>query len=200
MAAFDIDAEVKSFLKITGATYDTLITQLILNVTNQIENYCQQPIIARTVQVTDMQVDLINNKLILLPYSNPVSIVSLQYKSYELGETLETISSDYYEIVIRGNVYFLILELADNSTWAPENYIYNVYVEVGWALASVPEEVNQVAVEMVVSLFQQSTYGENRFEKSTVNENLGGAALNTVYLSSLNRWKDILDKYRRMTL
>jgi len=200
MAVLDIDTEVKSFLKITGATYDTLITQLILNVTNQIENYCQQPIIARTVQVTDMQVDLINNKLILLPYSNPVSIVSLQYKSYELGETLETIDSDYYEIVIRGNVYFLILELADNSTWAPENYIYNVYVEVGWALASVPEEVNQVAVEMVVSLFQQSTYGENRFEKSTINENLGGAALNTVYSSSLNRWKDILDKYRRMTL
>jgi len=186
-------ADVKTYLNIPSndTTENDFITGLINKVQSEIETYCNQPIIHSNItEVYDKNSFNIARNAIVLSYFPINSISLLRYKETPTSEWIE-ISNTEYLIYKIGYIYHIALKSNLNI-----NYLYEATFNVGYT--NIPNDIEQVAIEMTVMKFKDSGRSEGNLDKLDTNRNIGG---NTVNEKSSKQYLDykhkvILQQYR----
>ena len=194
-------AEVKTYLKITGATQDAFLADLITKVTSIIESYCDQPIVQIGKTETsllresigydnDTQQNIYNDN-VLFTYSVPTSVTKIEY-TIPFENSYTELATTEYEVYYDGWTLKIWFRNGYSTT-----YTWKVSLAVGYDANSIPEDIQQVAIEMVAMKFKESVQGENILGKSTVSDSQSGATANTNYKNMWIEWKKVLDHYKK---
>ena len=135
-------AEVKTYLGITGSTYDTLIDELIDLTSEYIENYCRTKFSATSV--TD-KIDG-GEEYLITTIAPVISITSITD-----NEDSSTVSSSDYDVYLKsGRIYVensVLLYPEVRRIWAPGKQRYTVVYSAGHS--AVPEAVKWVCYEVI---------------------------------------------------
>ncbi len=189
--ALDILGRVKTYLNLTKTDKDSFLNSLIIDVSNYIESYCNQAI--ELVGTTMRQISLDENNYIIIPYTVPTTIVSIEYKHY-LDSTADyvTIDSQYYNVVYDEQVKKIILD----SNYIDSHYIYKISMYVGYAEGYIPYEILSIATEMVVWRYKESMHGDNTLAKRSISTSQSNSTATTTYYELQSRWHEALMKYK----
>jgi hypothetical protein len=187
--------KVKEYLNIATADVanDAILNNAIATATTFIDSYCRQNI----VQTTNVRFFLgepnftTPNTLIFRNY--PVNSISLiREKDLTPDATFSNLSTNDFYLFNTNKVSYL------QKLNGAFNYrkIYEITFVSGYA--TVPKDIEQVAIEIVAIQFNESSKGKGNLAILDVARNLGG--VNETQKSSkeyLNkRWKQVLDFYR----
>jgi hypothetical protein len=186
--AFNISTRVKEYLKLTANTHDTFLANLIIDTTSAIEAYCNQPI--EQVGVILKKLEIMNNDTIILPYTSPVAIISVEY-SVPFSGVYTTLATTEYEFFYDGYVPMIWFRTVIDTS-----YTWKITAAVGYVAADIPDDIISVAIEMVAFKFKESVVGENILGKGSVGTSQSGASSTTSYLDMWSKWKERLNRYR----
>lgn len=164
----------------------------------RIRLHCNQ-----TIQATSQTISIDFNRLgkdeggyyVILPVLKlPITITSVTYKT-DIFDTATTIGSSYYSLVNYNGIQKLYFQ------YPPTNSVAGyVNCTVGFTDANMPELIQQVAVEMVAEIHEESKTGKNRLGVATLGESMQGAGVNTAYYQLTPRHEKLLNPYQLLTL
>ncbi len=191
-------AQVKIYLNIESGTitWDTFIDALIARVDDDIIHICNQEIESETR--TDV-LDGNATTTIMIPKYPVISIISLKFRSDLLytwdDSNIDTIAASLYNSFVISEVPWLYY----SSGFSRGIANYELTYVSGYAL--IPDDIQQVAIEMVVMYFKQSdvkggTKG-GLLGVSSIVDSQQGISVNTVYKDMFKNWQSRLSKYRR---
>ena len=195
MAAYDIltAAEVKAYLGISGTDKDTIIGTFISDVSLWLEGYTGRKI-AGSQTVTN-EIGNGDGTEFFYPKYPPVSAVTtLQDRSDPNGTWASIVSDTDYILIdpIAGDYVELY-----NTTF-PEGRS-NIRITYTAGYSTIPNEVKQVAYEMVATRFRESNdpaLGHNRLGMISTATSQAGVSYSKSYIDLLPKWKSILAPYR----
>jgi hypothetical protein len=177
-------AQIKAYLNIADTTYDAFLAQLILEATSIIESYCDQPIKSATV----IRNNHYSNNYILLPYSLITSITTVRYRLTN-ADDYETLTATDYELIdLAGGKYLYLYEF--NIGY------YEITFVTGYA--TIPYDIQNVCKEMVAEMYRESNVGKGTLGMSSVVANFDVQSSTIAYKDLTVRYKDRLNKYRRI--
>lgn len=175
---------VKSYLKISGTSIDTLLTTFINQSQKEIEKYINKNLDYGSKTIYKSVKD---NSTLLLIDDNVNSITSLSYRANPL-DSWTLISSDLYTIVLNDN-YFIYYDLFETSKE------YKIVYNGGWS--TIPDDLQSVAIEMTAIKLNESGEGKNVIGINQIANGFSGNNETTSFIDLFEkRWKRILSKYK----
>ena len=188
MYTFDILDRVKDYLKITKTDNDVFLSDIIVEVTDEIEKICGQPIIQRGLIMKSLLLD--DKGYIILQSTTPSTVLSVAY-----AEPF----SNSYTVISEPDDYIVFDEGYSRKIWVKsgvnKRFTWRVEVSVGWIDAEIPPAIISVAIEMSAMKFKNSVVGKDLLGISSVGVNQGGASSTTSYKTMVSEWKDRLSRY-----
>ena len=180
-------SELKTYLKITDSSYDSVLLQMINFAQSEIENYCRQPIASASKVIISSG----TKSPVLLPYF-PVNAITVLKVRQDWQDTWEILASTKYSLVHKDNLYYLYCDYLEQ-----ENYID---MTIGYTTA--PADIKKVAIEMIALMFKESDIregarGESRLGVQSIATTIQGIAATTTFKDEKPRWHDILKRYRK---
>lgn len=189
--ALNILSKVKTFLNLSKTDQDTFLTDLINEVEKEISNYLRQPISQTAINIKNI---LLDGDDVLLPYTVPCGIISIQYTE-PFATSSTVIDPLEYFTYYKGSVQ----RIKFKNLY--KNYIYSITVAVGWLDANIPLDILSVATDLVVYRFKESVKGENLLAKTTTSSNQNGMVMTNSYKGDfINSRLRLLDHYKIMTI
>lgn len=167
------------------SSYDAVLTVLIAQATALMEKHCGQPLDQQTVT---REVWGNGSQFVLLPYTVPVTLSTLEYKAQYDSAAWSTVT---------GAV--IIKDRGTAQMYLQTGFVYPLYkatLSVGYS--TVPADLVNVCSEMVVELFKASDNSRdpNRFGLSSIAGSEAGQSATTVFRDLANRYKDKLKPYK----
>lgn len=181
--------EIKTvWLNIGDNSQDTRLLSLIGSVSRIVKGICKQPIDAEILQIDFVGT---GKQTYLLPYTVPVQLVSLQYKTEPTAANWQTATG---AIILKiDGVWHLYYEPGLDAV------LWRVNATVGYddINHAVPSDVKEVAAEMVIELFKMTDYGgrESRFGVNSIANAEGGTTQTTQYRDMTGRFRQRLAPY-----
>lgn len=159
----------------------------------RIKTHCNQTIQATTGKVFTFDFNELvtdtGGDYYLPPILNvPFAVTSIGYKS-TVFDTLTAISSgDYLLVTVNGNqrIYF--------RAWSGYNTGY-LTATLGYSDTNMPENIQQVAVEMASTIYRESHIGGDSLGKKQESENMQGVSTTTIYYELTPRHEKLLKPY-----
>jgi hypothetical protein len=175
---------VKLYLKISGTSLDTLLTNFINQAQTEIEkfinknlDYGSKTIYKKVPKATTL----------LLIEDNVNSLTSVSYRDSPL-DSWTAISSTLYALTLNDN-YFIYYD-----SFAP-NVEYKVVYNGGWS--AIPDDLQSVAIEMVAIKLNESSEGKSVLGVQQIANGFSGNNETTTFADLFERrWKRILNKYK----
>lgn len=166
---------------------NSFLTELELSAKKRIESYCDQPLEAgaRTIEYNGN-----STNWMMLKHKPVTSITSIKERDEPTDDWEDAIDSDKYKLVEKDGIYRVYYK--EGYTSGDQNYqfVYNS------GYTSIPEDLQQVAKEMVMVSYRESFRGESALGKKTISKNLSGMAENTTFEDLWeNRWTKVLNNY-----
>lgn len=194
--------EVKDFLKITDTTLDTWFTDLIGKVQADIESYCGRQFESTShtdeiysgngssrLELKDWPV--IQLSLAATPSSADIT-GSIEYRN-DVDSAWQDLETDVDHIITDPDWWYV--ELVDNFFPIGK---FNIRVSYISGYATVPEEVQQVALEKVVMKYKASNKGHGLLGETSRNESGLGFNSSTSLKDMEKEWNRVLDRYRKL--
>jgi len=178
-------ANVRAYLDLGVSTYDTMLEDFIDRVTDQFETYC-----SRYFKAADYTEYLDGKGLnILFPKQWPINSVASIYddSDWAWGETT-VIDSDDYRIV--DDIYVQL----KSSVFT--KYIQNIKITYNAGYTTIPEDLEQAAIEQVAWLFRKN---QGQLEGVT-SKSLGDGSITYYGLAILPGAVEVLNRYQRKNL
>jgi len=185
-------ATAKTYMKIDSAEtgYDSFLTELITEATNEIETYCGQRF-EESSRTLIFDGNGTNEYIIsTLPVS---AVASLSYRDTPFDSWTAISSSDYTTLKSGG-----VTSLFYNGTLIEGRQNYKVVATIGYASNAIPAEINAVLKEMVAVKFDESPNGAARLAKLGTSRTIDGFATNETFENLRPKWHKRLKNYRRI--
>lgn len=164
---FDILDRVKDNIDIDDASQDDVLTRLIEAAQKDIEKYCDQPVEATIVYLKSIELD--ENGNVIIPYVEvPVEVNSIKYQKH-FESTVYTIDPDDYEVVVENETRLINYRY----TW-DKDVKYTIELLVGWTNDIIPEDIYNVAEEMVVWKYKKRTRDKDILGMKSVSDSFSG--------------------------
>lgn len=179
-------AKVKSYLGITSATHDTILTELVANVTAWMTTYLDRTLLKKADGQYFEEIFDGYDKCLLLKEYPIVSVTSIEYNSgTQAVPVWNTVDASNY-VYDAQNGYIELLAGLPNGR-------QNVRVRYNGGYASYPDDVELVAKQLVARMFEQ------RKAQGKTSEQLGTATIswNTTIT---DEQKLVLGKYKTITV
>lgn len=179
-------AKVKSYLGITSSTHDTVLGELIVNVTKWLENYLQRTLLKKADgQYFEEYFDGYEKCLLLNEYPI-ISVTSVEYNSGTQASPIwNTVDASNY-VYYAGEGYIELL------AGLPHGH-QNIRVRYNGGYATYPDEVELVAKQLVARMFEQ------RKAQGKSQEGLGGASIS--WNTEITKEQEaVLTKYKTITV
>ena len=189
MADLVTAANVKAFLNITAATYDTFIGELITRASAFIEAQCGR-IFAETTYEELYDGDG-GYELVLDNY--PLTELIAFSEDYDRKTGTVNDSIDLDDIVLQKATG--VIETIDFSIAEGRK---NIYVKYSAGYETTPPDISMLCIDLVARKFKESAHGDNRIgvsAKSVMNENV---TFSFADMSAMH--KDIIKMYARTKL
>lgn len=178
-----------SWINIGDSSQDARLGVLITQAESIIEGICKQPIASASVTY-----DFTSNgdRVFVLPYTVPVVLTSLQYKTNPTDAAWTTATGAIVTKVDGvSQVYY--------ESGLTSGYLWRVNATVGFDGVThvVPKDVENVCEEMVVELFKFTDFSgrENRLGLRSVASTEGGVMTTTIYKELTDRFRSKLSRY-----
>jgi len=183
-------ADVKTFLSISGSTYDTLLQDLVTQVSYFLESYCDRQLIDLNASITEIM-DGGDSTIMLKSY--PVkTVVSVSINTGPLDNpNWFALSASYYNYRAENGSLYVIC----GTPKGRQNLkvVYTAGYKVADSTYPVPFDLQLAARSLVAKFYQK------RMAQGVLNENIGGASVN---------WNEemdptivrMLEPFKRMTL
>lgn len=175
--------QVQTYMKNTDVTITGFLTNTILNVSSKFENYCGTTLASDSftgVYTCDYQTGAI------YPRNVPIiSISSIDYKQMGSSSNWESLDLTYVEI--NHPRYFNI-----THTYNPLNK-YQVKYTAGYT--TVPNDIQQIAIEAVFDAYQNSAIGGSKLGLQSSNVSSGNS-YGEVYSKIWTDHMEVLDEYK----
>lgn len=196
MADLTTKTKVKSFLGISGSTYDTILDTLCKNVSAQIERYCNRSF-TRATYTEYFDTKQGESKIFLRNFPI-VSLTTVKYRTGSYGSPTWTSfgADDYLLSESLGKISFAV-----NFPEA-EKYLEIIYVggylidfaTEGSATHTLPSEIEQCATEWVASIFN------TRKAKGVLTESTEGQSITFKETASGKEFLAGLSAYRNLNI
>jgi len=182
-------AEAKAFIGIASVNteYDSQIQTMISAASETVESYCEQPIMPTT---EERIVDGSGKYSILLPFSIVRNASDLMTRT-AINAAWESVSGSV-SIEYVGSSAYLVSDVP--FTFGVRNY----KVMLGLGFNSTPELCTQVVTEIVSVKFNEMQKALTGVD-STV-RNIDGTNIQVKYVDLTNRHKQLLSRYRRLSI
>jgi uncharacterized phiE125 gp8 family phage protein len=142
--------EAKAWCKITNSTEDTLITALIVAATEKAEKFTNRVFITRTITGHISGLDCSQYERGLFIALRRAPLVSVTTVKVLVDDTLETVSSDDYNVKETGGFPRIVFEEVNENPDSLPPYPYQVEFVAGYgAAAAVPEAIKTAIMEAV---------------------------------------------------
>lgn len=197
MAAYDIltAAEVKAYMGILSSSTDkdTIIGTFISDVSLWIENYLEKKVVSQTV--TDEKGSGDGTEFYYPKYSPVTAVTTLTYRGTPTSSYANVVSNSSNILVDPDGDYIEVY-----GTVFPYGRL-NLKLTYTAGYSTVPNEIKQVAYEMVATRFRESNdpaLGQNRLGIQSKSRTEGGGVTNaSTFVDMLPRWERILKRYVR---
>lgn len=182
--------QLKDYLDIQTQEYDPFIESIITNNTKIIENYISQPI-----EATDITryYDGNDSNMIMIKEFPVNSISRLEERSTSSATFTALATTDYF--LLKGQDITHIYN-CNGFTKGISNYkaVFNV------GYSSIPEELQQVCIEMSAITFKESAQDGGlkggRLGVLSLSENVSGISTQTQYKDKWKDWERIMQPYK----
>jgi len=216
-----LDRVKQDYLSITDESADDSLNRYIISVTNQIEDYCKQPIEQITLDTTNdytvlgkQQSWLYNNysgmgdsynnydvaKDVKLNYTTAIPLTVNSIKTlYKFDGTIATLVQGYQKDWYYEQEDYLH-KVHFNNRINPRKYIYTFNLTVGFDSTSVPEVILDTACKLVAWKYFESQGGKGLLNMNVVNSQLQGQITSNITYGNL--WNTIqgdLTMYHKLT-
>lgn len=197
--------ELKRYMNISDTTEDTALESYIDMVSSHIETYCDRKIAVQSVSSEIHDGDG-SSKLYTHYYpitqlstettpSTAQKLAALQYRDSP-DSSWTDIEDDYDHVFLDTRKPYI--ELYEETFYSGHQ---NIKVSYKAGYSTIPGDIKQVCLEMIVSLWNDSLKGENRLGKQSVSNNdMPGISRSTSFLRLKKEWQDVLDRYRNVTI
>lgn len=188
----------KTYAGVSGSTDDALITILINQVTEFIENYCQRRF--KQTTYTNEEYDGTGTKTLILKQWPISTFTNLQERSTRQNESDWNVldSEDYFVELSTGIITLVPYEFIEGTKLYRANYIAGYDFDNSTTFL---EETEAGDVEWACWELVKAAYNRRKQQPGLSSARLGDAAV--TYRATVMEDKDIksiLDKYRRITL
>jgi len=195
MAAQDIitAAEAKAYMGVSGSGKDTIIGTFISEVSLWLEEYLGRKIVGSQTITTEIGNG--TGTEIYVPKYLPVTSVTTLKSRGSPSDTFATLESTSANILI-DNINGDYVELYASVFPAGRANIEMTYVA---GYASTPNELKQVAYEMVAHRFKESNdtaLGDDRLGRGSKSISQGGVNHSKTYIEMMDKWEKALRPYR----
>jgi hypothetical protein len=178
-----------SWLSISDTTQDARLGVLIAQAESIIDGICRQPIAAASVTYDFTST---GERVYVLPYTVPVVMSSLQYKTDPSDANWTTVTGAIVTKV--DGVWQIYLEGGLTRT-----YLWRMNATVGYdgVTHTIPKDVENVCEEMTVELFKMTDFSgrDNRLGLRSVASTEGGVMTTTIYRDLNDRFRAKLSRY-----
>lgn len=160
----------------------------------RIKAYCNQTIQATTGKVftfanSDIVTDERGNNFYVLPVLNvPITVTAITYRS-DIFEDVTTLDTDDYLVVTENGLKYVYFR-----NGAPYTYNY-LTATLGYSDTNMPENIQQVAVEIASTIYRESHIGGDSLGKKQESENMQGVSTTTIYYELTPRHEKLLKPY-----
>lgn len=182
--------QTKRYLAIdeSNSEYDLLIKDCLNYTLSEIENYCRQPL--KTTEI-EKYYDVVYGKVLMTNF--PIQSIS-EVKIYDSDFYLvATLTAGDYELIKPTSLYFLVLN-------TNEYHLKKAKVTLSCGYDVLPFDVQKVNIEMSAIMFKESDerggLKGGRLGLTSVIESINGMSNNTNFKVPIEKWNNILDKYR----
>lgn len=179
------ETEIKSFLNITGSSYDTVVSNAAAYADERIKALLGQDVEATETTLTFFgslaNLESFGKRYYVRLKNTPVnSITSITYKTF--GEDAETLATSKYELVADGSSYVVVFKDALNGA-----YVYSITYNYGFD--TVPKLVemlaNYYAIEYILKSWTNVDF--RRFGLESKVENVEGESYTSRYVSDAKK-------------
>lgn len=193
--------EAQDYMKNTDVTLTGFIQSCISYVSSTFESFCD-----KGLKVNDYidYYDCSENSENQYPlgysfYTNQYPIISISALQYQITPTYQW--TDFYTGSASANIIIndggkVILY---NTTSVPLG-LNNIKCAYQAGFENCPGDLKKIACEAVTKMFDESKYGKSTLNLQNTNVGTGGFSSSTSYGKLEDRWKEVLEKYRKVSL
>jgi hypothetical protein len=194
-------SQVKEYLGETGTTNDTLLTNWITRVTSILEAMLDQPVYSRVV--TDYLDGQQSSNLYLKSgrirslygSSEVLRLGSLQSRDTATATPADLVTDEDYIYLNERNDWCIELLDGNYFPYGQKNIRVKYYAGAGEKMLA---EIQQVALEMIQMMWNESKQGGDMLGKISKNMSQTGLSTNISLKDLTPEWQIIIDRWRRL--
>lgn len=202
MSELTTTQKVKDYLGISSATNDTVITELVKNISSQIEIFCNRSFGSTTyTQVFDVECG--DSKIFLKSYPI-ITLNSVKYRAGSWGNPVYVSfnENDYLENPEEGKISFA-MKFPDLERYIEVNYVGGYLINFSnqddITQHTLPRDLTQIATEMVGQTFQ-TRKSQGILSESTEGQSITYNTGNSRDLTKSGDFRDRLNRYRNFNI
>lgn len=184
---------VKSFLKIDVADFDLFLTTTIDEIIDYAETYCSQRLDA--TRETTIYKKGSGTQYLLLPSTLVNSISHLYYRQLPTDTWTEETDTTIFTLEQIENVFYLYY-----STGFFKSYSYKVIFNSGYLTTTLPKNLQSALKQMAAQIFRESGQSKDRIGIKSESKSNEGVNMNTVFDKTFERYENIFNHYRYMSV